>query len=109
MSELFRSIVEPLQTSASVKSVYGDPIGVHGKTLIPVARIGYGFGGGEDKHGDKHGGGGGMGAFPIGVFEVTATQTRFVPLNEKRNLVAAAMAGVLIGWVWGRRQSGSRA
>lgn len=100
MAEMFRSIIEPLQTSAAVKSVFGEAVTAQGKTVIPVARIGYGFGGGSDGKGE--GGGGGVGAAPVGVFEVTEASTRFVPINEKRNLAASALIGFCLGVVWGR-------
>ena len=38
--------------NASVKNVYGDPIQAGNKTIIPVARIAYGLGGGYGQ-GDK--------------------------------------------------------
>jgi uncharacterized spore protein YtfJ len=112
MTELFKSIVEPLQSSAAVKSVFGDAIPAQGKTIIPVARIGYGFGGGGGK-GVRHetpvertSGGGGMMAIPLGVFEITDTQTRFIPLNEKRRIVAAGLIGLCLGILWARRRTG---
>ena len=45
----FQTLIEPLSKSATVKSVYGEPITANGKTIIPVARIAYGFGGGSGK------------------------------------------------------------
>jgi uncharacterized spore protein YtfJ len=100
MAEMFRSIVEPLQTSAAVKSVFGEPVTAQGKTVIPVARIGYGFGGGSGGQGES--GGGGVGAVPIGVFEVTGAGTRFVPLHEKRALVLSGLVGPGLGLMWAR-------
>jgi len=100
MAEMFRSIIEPLQTSAAVKSVFGEAVTAQGKTVIPVARIGYGFGGSSGSKGE--GGGGGVGATPVGVFEVTETGTRFVPLNEKRNLLLSGLAGLCLGFAWAR-------
>ena len=46
------SMLEPLSKSASVKSIYGDPISANGKTIIPVARVAYGFGGGTGRKQD---------------------------------------------------------
>lgn len=110
MSELFQSISQPLQNSATVKAVFGEAVSTHGKTIIPVARVAFGFGGGAGRgtrpgqpEGEGRGGGGAVAAMPIGVFEVTPEQTRFVPLNEKRNLFLAALAGVLVGCALRRR------
>ncbi|HUJ20859.1 MAG TPA: spore germination protein GerW family protein [Bryobacteraceae bacterium] len=104
-----QSLIEPLSKSATAKSVFGEPITASGKTIIPVARVAYGFGGGggrrphETSSGEGEGGGGGVYAVPLGVIEVTEAQTRFVALNEKRKLVAAILVGLGIGAFLGRR------
>ena len=103
--------MERLRDSASVKTVYGDPIAAQGRTIIPVARIVYGFGGGAGKHlngggepkGEGEGGGGGMVAIPVGVCEITDTHTSFVPLHDNRKLMAAGLAGLCLGMLWARR------
>jgi len=100
MSEMFKSIVEPLQTSAAVKSVFGEAVSAQGKTVIPVARVAYGFGGGG--RGAREGGGGGVSATPLGVFEITDQGTRFVALNLKRKLLLAGFAGLCVGLLWSR-------
>jgi hypothetical protein len=46
-----QSIVERLQASASVKTIYGEPVAAEGKTIIPVARVAYGFGAGSGSGG----------------------------------------------------------
>jgi len=102
MAEIFRSIIEPLQKSAAVKSVFGEAVTAQGKTVIPVARIIYGFGGGTGHDKPGEGGGGGVVAAPLGVFEVTESRTRFVPLNEHRNLALSGLLGMGIGLAWAR-------
>ena len=110
MSPRLESMFEPLTRSASVKSVYGEAISANGKTIIPVARVAYGFGGGRgSKPGDPNpqegeGGGGGVYAVPVGVLEVTETQTRFIALSDKRRLAGAALIGFCIGAWWARRR-----
>jgi len=119
MSPKMESMFEPLSRSASVKSVYGEAISANGKTIIPVARVAYGFGGGrgrrldgaqptEDQSSPKEGegGGGGVYAVPVGVLEVSETQTRFIPLSDKRRLAGAAMVGFCVGAWWARRRRG---
>ena len=109
MSELFQSISQPLQTSATVKAVFGEAITAQGKTIIPVARVAFGFGGGSGQgrpEGEGRGGGGGVAAMPLGVYEVTAEETRFVPLNEGRNLLLAVAAGFVIGSFLARHRRG---
>ena len=67
------SLIDPLSKSASVSSVYGEAFTANGKTIIPVARIAYGFGAGsgrkpgESASGEGEGGGGGVYAEPVGV------------------------------------------
>ena len=46
VQQLLQSIADKVRSSASVKSVYGEPVEAEGKTIIPVARVAYGFGGG---------------------------------------------------------------
>jgi uncharacterized spore protein YtfJ len=111
MSDLFQSIIEPLHRSAAVSSVFGEAVPAQGKTIIPVARIAYGFGAGgghgvrDNKTGDGEGGGGGVVATPLGVYEITSDATRFVPLYEGRKLLAAALIGLAVGVLWARRDN----
>jgi uncharacterized spore protein YtfJ len=115
--ELIEGAVEHLQTSANVKAVYGTPITTDGKTVIPVAKVAYGFGAGSGVHAKKSkngktpaeggGAGGGVAAKPIGVVEITGTETRFVPFGVSRKLaimaVIGAGLGAALGWFLGRR------
>jgi uncharacterized spore protein YtfJ len=96
------SFVESL-SNAGVRAVYGDPITVDSRTVIPVARVAYGFGGGNDADSGETGGGGGVVATPVGTLELTASETRFVPLRPSRRLLAAGVAGALAGYLLGRR------
>ena len=118
--DLIDSAVEHLHASASVKAVYGDPIVIEGKTIIPVAKVAYGFGGGTGTKtagaegmapGEKaagEGGGSGVAAKPVGVVEITGVETRFLPFGETKKLtIAAAMGsglGLLFGVLLGRRR-----
>ena len=101
-------IVERLQQSASVKSVYGDPIESTDHTVVPVARIAYGFGSGGGENGeDKESGfgaGGGLAAKPVGALEITDGGTRFVRFDEPRRTLVAFVVGLLVGLRFGRRK-----
>lgn len=106
-------ILNGLKSSASVSTVYGRPIHASGKTLIPVAKVAYGFGGGgeTEKKGTfgkkniekEEGGGGGVAVKPIGVLEVTGKKTRFVPVSKKARLFGILAFGFVSGLVWARR------
>ena len=107
--ERVQSIVEKLQTSASVKTVYGEPIKVDGKTIVPVARVAYCFGmcscgkkGEEQEQQGKDqqscgGGGGGLSVRPAGVLEITEGETRFIPIGIGRKLAGALLVGLFLG------------
>ena len=103
-SDILSIISDKLGSRASVTSVFGDPITAHGKTVVPVARVAYGFGGGfgsgrasdqPDRSGEGGGGGGGVRAVPAGVLEITENRTRFVPFVDWRVAAGAFAAGAL--------------
>ena len=107
-TEMLESIGESLGSTANVKSVFGEPIHAEGKTVVPVAKVAYGFGAGGGRKTVSHnggssdqpeggGGGGGVRAFPAGALEITQAQTRFIPFNDLRWLAGAFAAGALVG------------
>ena len=112
---LIDAAVEHLQTSASVKTVYGDPVRVDGKTFIPVAKVAYGFGGGTARQPKPDttatakqpvpgttpvmGAGGGIAAKPIGVVEIGAGETKFVAFGQAKRLAIAAAIGSALGFL----------
>jgi uncharacterized spore protein YtfJ len=112
--------------NASVKNVYGDPVRAGDKTIIPVARIAYGLGGGYGQGNKRNknlqpdksleqldgpdakgaGGGGGLYARPAGVYEVTSTSTRFIPASNTGQLLIGVVVGFLIkGWFNSKRKN----
>jgi len=103
-AELLQKMGDTLGSTATVKSVFGEPIHANGKTVVPVAKVAYGFGGGagtgkiesSDRHGEGGGGGGGVRAFPAGALEITEGSTRFVPFIDLTWLAAAFTAGVVL-------------
>ena len=107
VKETLEALAERLQTTG-VRTVFGEPVSAEGRTVIPVARVAYGFGGGgglSGKHAehptgiDSEGGGGGGGvrAVPAGVIEITRDQTRFIRFDDWRPLAAAALIGLGTG------------
>lgn len=115
IQQFFRSLGEQLQKGTGIKTVYGEPTVVQGKTIIPVARVAYGFGGGsrankrgksgEQKEGSEGGAGGGFSASPVGVVEITKDETRFVSVGEERRLAWALIIGFFVGIFLGKRRS----
>lgn len=120
--ELIDSAVEHLHASASVKTVYGEPVAIDGKTIIPVAKVAYGCCGGtgtkktsaglEGKASvageSGEGAGGGLTAKPVGVVEISGEETKFVPFAQTRKLTLAAAIGsglgLMLGFLLGRRR-----
>jgi uncharacterized spore protein YtfJ len=99
LQETFLSIVN----QATVKTIFGEPISAEGKTIVPVAAIRYGFGGGSghSEKDDQEGGGGGGGFIgkPLGVVEITRQQTRFIPIRSDWTILAAFGIGVALGFL----------
>lgn len=122
---LLQTFKDSLLSNATVKSVYGDPVTFADRTIVPVARVAYGFGGGFGSRlksgeapalaGDAAaprgpgeeggGGGGGVAAMPLGVVEITPTRTRFIRFGEGRRLAAAVAIGLAAGIWFGRRRN----
>ena len=101
--------------NATVKNVFGEPIQSGNKTIIPVAQIAYGLGGGYGQGGKSKvstdeeevkkggspmgegaGGGGGMFAKPKGVYEITPDGTRFIAAGSMKQVLAGLVAGFLL-------------
>jgi len=74
--------------SVGVRTAYGDPIQVEGVTLVPVALVQYGFGGG-----------GGL-SIPIGAYVKSGNTVRFDP-----NVVSLLVVAIPFVWVAGRAVS----
>jgi uncharacterized spore protein YtfJ len=111
--EILKSVGDALQSSATVRNVYGEPVSKGDRTVIPVARISYGFGGGggvrkNDKAPESGGGGGGkMSAMPAGVIEITPAGTQFIPFLDWRRWVSVAAISLAVGIMIGARRKDS--
>ncbi|HWR17609.1 MAG TPA: spore germination protein GerW family protein [Terriglobales bacterium] len=113
IQKYLESIHTSIAGSTTVKTVFGDPVSAEGKTIIPVARVRYGFGAGfgmgpsrnpeEQRLGQGGGGGGGAMVKPIGVLEISSAGTRFVPIRDHKRLAALALLGFAVGWFLKKR------
>ena len=120
VQETLKGFVEQIRDTATVKTIYGEPVVAEGKTIIPVARVRYGFGGGggtqeqgpapAEGGGPRQnvgaGGGGGVDVSPIGFIEVTPGETRFVSFEERSRIIKAAFILSLLGLFLLRRHLG---
>src|SRR5438094_175103 len=117
VSKVLNSLADNLRVGASVRNVYGEPVNAGGRTVIPIARVGYGFGAGNRAGGDPEtaadgagsGGGAGMSARPVGALEITGAGTRFIPFIDPVRLGVALVLGICIGFTVGRRLGQGRA
>ena len=113
LEKLFETI-EGLREKANVEAVFGEPEAIGEKTIIPIAQVGYGFGmgfgegkapaeaeGEEAPTGRGAGSGGGVSARPIAVLEVTAEETKLIPIVDSTKIVLAgiAMGAWSIFWI----------
>lgn len=84
------TLLEKMKTTIKTDSIVGDPITVGDITILPVAKVTFGFGaGGEDLEKSKgFGGGSGGGAtiMPIGFLVVKNGEVNLVPIREKETL-----------------------
>ena len=101
---LLQSLKESILSQANVKAVYGDPIEAQGKTVIPVAKIIYGYGAGAGTGGVGDTRARGEGA--VGVVAISGQQTRFIPITDRKKLTGVAMTGFALGMLirWLRRR-----
>ncbi len=100
--------IEGLRAKASTQAVYGQPVTVGERTIIPVADIKYGFGLGYGEapkptdeadetptsSGSGGGGGGGVAARPVAVIVVTDEKVTVEPVIDEGRV---ALAGILTG------------
>ena len=98
-------MAEKLGVQARSASVYSEPIEKNGITIVPVAKVRWGFGGGggtgskEGKEqGSGSGGGGGMRVTPVGYIELKDGQSEFKPIRDASSFVPAILAGGFVGF-----------
>ena len=105
IEQLLRQI-EATSSSAHVRAVFGEPVSVGERTLIPVARVrgmaGMGFGEGKEEEGEEResgqgaGGGGLFSARPVAVVELTSDRVRVIPVVDLTRIVLLSM--VVSAW-----------
>ena len=105
---LIERIGETIQLHANARQVYGEPVERDGTTVIPVATVQWGFGGGAIGHGaiERGGGGGGARAYPSGFIELRDGRAEFHPIGHAGRVAsiaaAAAAAGLIVGFAFAK-------
>lgn len=101
MSDLLERLAQQIQVNANAKQVYGEPVERDGTTIIPVAKVQWGFGGGGIGRGaaERGGGGGGARAFPTGFIELRDGKAEFRPIQDPMTPAIIAAVGLVVGVV----------
>jgi uncharacterized spore protein YtfJ len=106
---LVQSLHENLAKNAGVRSVFGEPVIAGDKTILPVARVAYGFGAGggaggagEKNKGEGGGGGGGVRINPAGVFVIDPAGNQFLAVHDRKRSIGLLLAGVCLGMLLAR-------
>jgi uncharacterized spore protein YtfJ len=91
-------MAERFGATANAATIFGAPIERDEITVIPVAKVAYGFGGGRGRgsDGDGSGGGGGMRVSPVGYIEMRNGGAVYKPIRNWAELIPAIAAGGLL-------------
>ncbi len=90
-------LAERLGVSVSAKTVFAEPVEREGVTVIPVAKVRYGFGGGRSLEGHGNSGGGMVQAFPLGYIEIKDGESSFRRMRSPANVVRVVLAVGFVG------------
>jgi uncharacterized spore protein YtfJ len=105
---LIEAVAERIGGEFRAARVFGEPVERDGVTVIPVAAVRMGFGGGANSEpggaqdGEGAGGGGTMSA--AGYIELKDGQSRFVPVFRPERMIAMALLALLVGMTIGSRR-----
>jgi uncharacterized spore protein YtfJ len=107
--DIVLNLSDHFAVTANAKSVYGEPIHTGSRTIVPVAKVGYGLGATSGgRIGETVGGGGGdggVGARPLGYIEITDEATRYVEFSALKKMIVAAALGFVAGYLLCGRKS----
>ncbi|UOQ69658.1 GerW family sporulation protein [Hymenobacter volaticus] len=84
-SSLVERLGLTLSTSVNAQTIYGAPVEYDGVTVISVARVQYGFGGGgasKAVESEVAGAGAGVNLVPVGYIELKQGAMRFRPIRS---------------------------
>jgi len=91
--DLLKVILSNVETVAKAKTILGDPIELGDKTVIPVCKVGVGFGaGGSDAKKENSdmasgGGGGGFSVEPVAFLVIQGDEVNLLPI--KPNMIGS--------------------
>ena len=106
-----RSIFDKFSSTKDASLIYGEPIELEDKCVLPVAKVNYYVGGGggysdasENTSAAQGEGGGGYFAIkPVGVFEITPEKVKFRPVMISYFILTIISVVTLgLGFLWKR-------
>ena len=107
--ELVRMLADRVGLHAGAGAVFGAPVERDGVTVIPVAKVRWGFGGGAGRGieegsetgeiGEGSGGGGGAMASPLGFIEIRDGRADFRRAHDPASAVPIILAAAFATWV----------
>ena len=99
--DVLSTLAEQVGARFTASSIFGAPVERDGLTVIPVATLRFGFGGGSgsDASGKQDGeGGGALGTgAPVGYIELKEGRARFVPIVRPARMAALVAGAILAG------------
>ena len=88
-----RHVIDQLTTSCKADIVFGTPQTIGDRTIIPVARVMYAFGGGSGaQNAQQRGAGGGLAVRPFAVVDVSQKKVRVVPIVDVQSIISRVFA-----------------
>lgn len=106
-NQFLEDLIKKLADNAKATLIFADPVERDGMTIIPVAKMNWGFGGGggSDKKGVTGGvgGGGGIRTIPVGFIQLKGGKARFQPIFDAGKIIMMFAVWGLIGYLIVRR------
>jgi uncharacterized spore protein YtfJ len=107
--DVVHMLAEKIGIHAAAGAVFGSPVERDGVTVIPVAKVRWGFGGGSGRGieegsesgeiGEGSGGGGGVMASPLGFIELREGAAEFKRIHDPVAIVPGILAAAFFVWV----------
>ncbi len=107
--DIVERLASKLGMHAGASAVFGDPVERDGVTVIPVAKVRWGFGGGSGRGieegsengeiGEGSGGGGGVMASPLGFIEIREGRADFRRATDPTAAVPVIIASGIAAWL----------
>lgn len=105
IKEVMEEVAGRIQEGNWQKAVFGDPVQLGERVVIPVAKVRWAGGGGGGKgpgpHGEGQGGGLGMGvaAAPVGFIEVAPHGAIFNPIQDPTLIPRYVLTGAVAAYL----------